>query len=146
MHLQDTCSARSYFFRPPSSSMQSSLTVWLEGDFSCMELTGWSGLGWQVYSTRQLFFKVSGNHRLSETERISWILDHGSWVIERMFPKVAKCDWYRVSIAGQIDVCAIPKCSCIPLKYVTVQNMDFMCVLSYNYIYEKLCLVSIIET
>ena len=36
------------------------------------------------------------------------------------------------------------KGSRIPLKRMTVQNLDFVCVLSYNYIYEKLCLVCIV--
>ena len=80
MHLQDTCSARSYFFRPPSSWMQSSLTAWLEGVFSCMALTGWSGTGRWVYSARQLIFKLAPITGWARPRgfRGSWTMARGS--------------------------------------------------------------------
>ena len=67
---------------------------------------------------------------------------HGSWVGDRMFPKMAKCSFHVGSISGSTDVSATR--SFAPVKCMTTQPLDFMCVLSYNYIYEKLCLVSII--
>lgn len=71
-------------------------------------------------------------------------LSQGYWVVDRMFPKFAKCDFYQHSMIGQIDVSShlqwmyIEKINAFFLS----QKIDFMCQLSFNYIYEKLYLVS----
>ena len=70
----------------------------------------------QVEQVDEFTFLAPRNRRLTETERVSWIMDHGSWVVERMFPKVAKCTWYRVSRVGQIDVGATRERFSYPTK------------------------------
>lgn len=79
-------------------------------------------------------------HRLSERERILRISP-----LDRIFPKLTKCEWFEHSGIGQTDVSVNLEDNTFlhfPKNIQTFQNQDFLCLLSYNYIYEKLCLVS----
>ena len=65
---------------------------------------GINWLKWKRYCHVIFEEKSYCNHRFNEIERVMYELSQGYWVVDRMFPKFAKCDFYQHSMIGQIDV------------------------------------------